>query len=100
MAELTSSSTDAQVIAAYKDNADYDTSNSPAKAKLFIQACRFLLINMKAEVRHGDAAVREEYRKYQDQLERAEAWWSANDSTSTATGQAKVRHFDYRDIRS
>ena len=42
---LTSASTADEIVAAYKDNADYDTAESKTKAAAFIQACRFMLID-------------------------------------------------------
>ena len=41
---LTSGSTPDEIVAAYKDNADYDTAGSKTKAAGLIQACRFMLI--------------------------------------------------------
>ena len=98
---LTSSSTDAQVRAAYDDNADYDIEGSVVKAKLFIQACRILLGRIQRSVRHSDAQVDEEYQKISDQLKMAMNWWTANDTAATpAVQQASVRHFDFRNVRS
>ena len=98
---LTSSSTDAQVRAAYEDNADYDTTASVAKAKLFVQACRIRLSRMQDEVAHGDARVQESYQKIADQLDAATSWWSANDEDATTSKiRASVRHPDLRSIRS
>jgi hypothetical protein len=49
MSALTSTSTDAQVFAAYDDNASYAEDNSPAKARAFITACRILLRRVPKE---------------------------------------------------
>ena len=97
---LSSTSTDAEVRAAYEDNADYDVEASPTKAKLFIQACRIRLSRMQDEVAHGDVRVRESYEKFANQLKSAVTWWQSNDTTATAaTQRASVRHPDLRDIR-
>lgn len=42
MATLNSSSTDAEVWAAYDDNASYEEDGSRAKALAFLTACRIL----------------------------------------------------------
>jgi hypothetical protein len=40
---LSSTSTTADVLAAYADNADFEETNDVAKARAFISACRLLL---------------------------------------------------------
>ena len=49
MSTLTSSSTIAQIEAAYTDNASYVEDNSVAKCRAFITACTILLLKLPAE---------------------------------------------------
>lgn len=86
--DLTSSSTDAEVAAAYEDNADYDLQDSVSMCKDFIQAVRFRLFRLREEAGQGSASYRDDSRKYQDALDAANEWWRVNDSTATTS---KVR---------
>lgn len=81
--DLTSSSTDAQIAAAYEDNADYDLQDSVSKCKDFIQAVRFRLFRLREEASQGSASYRDESRKYQDALDAALEWWRVNDPDAT-----------------
>jgi len=96
---LTSASTDAQVEAAYEDNADYDTTNSTTKAKDFIQASRFKMNRMAQEVRHGGASVRDEYLKYERALNAATGWLKTNDTSFAGGASGLVKHVSFEDFR-
>ena len=98
---LTSTSTLAEVKAAYRDNLDYDTSASLSKCVAFIQAARFWITYIVDEVASGDQRVRDNYQKLQDELKKAEQWRAANDSTAQTAGHAgSVRHASIEDFRT
>lgn len=96
MATITSSSTLAQILAAYDDNLSYMTDGSTAKALAFIEACMALLRRMPASgtsplghsVSHDIGVLR-------DELAEARKWYAAN-STSGAGG---VKHYSFEDYR-
>lgn len=97
---LTSSSTLAEVQAAYDDNADYDVENDTAKCKLFIQACRIYLRRMVNRADHGAASVWDDYEKVEAELKAAKAWLQANDSTAAPTvSPGSIRHVSFENFR-
>jgi hypothetical protein len=97
---ISSTSTLAEVIAQFEDNADYDVSADTAKAKLFIVACRILLRRNPNEVAHGTGRVRIEPGAIQGELDAAMAWLKANDSTSVAGPRGYVRYANFRNFRT
>lgn len=74
MTSLSSTSTLAEIKAAYKDNADYDIIGDVTKCGVFVQACRMLLLDMADQVQRGDHLMRQEYRRCELALTRAEKW--------------------------
>lgn len=97
MSTLTSSSTLAQIKAAYVDNASYAEDNSPAKARAFITACRILLLKLprSAEGPGGGERVELEPRIIQDEANRAHRWLALNSGTG-----AGVVHRDMSFLRA
>ena len=92
MSAINSSLTDAQIQAAYEDNASYAEENSVAKCKLFLTAARILLIRLPEEfgTRHSTTKFRMDL--IQKEIESARAWLAANDTSSTGTsGPSYVR---------
>ena len=97
---LDSSSTLAEIKAAYDDNLDYDTAASTTKAKAFVQAARMLLRRMAQEITHGGRGVVDDYRKIEGELAKAESWWRNNDSAATGSTPAEtIKHVDFRSFR-
>ena len=94
---LTSSSSLADVNAAFENNADYDIPPDVTKARAFIQAGRFLLRRMTAEVQHGGERIREAPENIRAMLTRAEGFLAVNDADSSSGGGA--RFFDFRNSR-
>lgn len=99
MSTLSSSSTLAEVNAAYDDNASYAEDNSPAKARAFITACRILLRRMTSVVEHAGQKVERDPAQIQEQLEEARQWLASHDTTSASSGAGAVRHYDFQDLR-
>jgi hypothetical protein len=94
---LTSASTDAQVEAAYDDNADYDSgSGSVTKARDYQQACRFLLRRYPTTVGAGGTSLGRDTKVLQDELKRVDEWLNLNDS---ARNTSQVTVADLREAR-
>lgn len=96
MATITSSSTLADVRAAYLDNLSYETDGSVAKARAFVEACRAILSwpsdSMKETVRSMFDLTRIE-----NQLTQAQDWIAANNTSGAHFGQ--VKHVDFGGFR-
>lgn len=87
-----------QSIADYYANSDYDLDNSTAKAKLFIKACRDLIIQLPAEVEKGARGQVEKTKLSPELLENrltaAQRWYNSK------TAGGGTTHFDLTDFRS
>lgn len=93
LSTLSSSSTDAEVLAAYDDNASYEEDGSTSKAAAFITACRFLLRKPKRMAEDG-AEIEYDRGLLRDELARAQAFYAANVSTGAAI------HTDFSSFRT
>jgi hypothetical protein len=83
---LSATSTFAEVRAAYRNNAGYDIENDQAKAALFVQACRFLLLDMPRRAAHGGGGAEEiefDTTILRDEMRTAQRWLDARNTTST-----------------
>lgn len=97
---LDSSSTLAEVQAAYDDNCQYDLNASVDEAKAFIAACRILIRRSTEKARHGESELWEDVSRLQAALEKAEAWWAANDTAATTSvSGGSVRGFSLENFR-
>jgi len=80
MAAVDSSSTNAQVFAAYDDNASYEEDGSVTKAKAFMTAIRIILR------RRPQMTLKEQmqisFETLQKELQHAREWLAANPGTS------------------
>ena len=93
---LSSSSTDAEVWAAYDDNASYQEDASRSKALCFVTACRILARRLPISAgRDGQSATRE---SLQAEVAAAQAWLISNPASSGA-GSTRVRFGDFEDFR-
>ena len=90
MSSLTSSSTLAQVKAAYIDNASYAEDVSVTKAKAFVTACRILLLKLPAEAGTRESHVRLNPELIQKEMAEARTWIAANDTASTGSAGPRV----------
>ncbi len=96
MSSLSNSSTDAEVWAAYDDNASYQEDASRSKALAFITACGILARRLPISAdRDGQSISRESLQAQQD---KADAWLAANPGSS-GSGSTRVRFGDFRDFR-
>ena len=83
-----SSSTFAEVEAAYDDNAGYDVNGSVEECKLFIVAGRILLRRLNEQTKQGDDEARKRTKAIQDAVDEALKWWKANDTAATTTSRS------------
>lgn len=83
MSTLTSASTDAQVWAAYDDNASYEEDSSRTEALAFITACRILLRRRPKVARRGGVNVEFDAATIRDELATARAWLNLHPATTT-----------------
>jgi hypothetical protein len=91
---LTSASTDAQVWAAYDDNASYEEDGSRSKALAFITACRIILRRRPSMQSRGQMSLT--FESIREEMNSARAWLNANPGTSR--DEARYASFEnYRD---
>ncbi len=96
MSSLDSTSTLAQIKAAYYDNASYDEDSSTAKASAFATACRFLLLKLPKRMAHGGRGgdeVELDPVQIRLQLDAARQWVSANQVGGS------VKHVSFANFR-
>lgn len=94
---LDSTSTLAEIEAAYDDNASYEEHGSTAKCRLFITAVRLLVRRYRRKIQRGSGTVIEtEIALLQKELERAQTWLLKND---TSTSGGSVRHVSFESFR-
>ena len=96
MATLSSNSTDAQVLAAYDDNASYEEDGSRAKADSFITACRILRNRLPLSAGRGPQTFTRE--SLQAEIEAAQRWKDAHPAT-TGSGSGRVRYLSMENFR-
>lgn len=99
MSSLSSSSTLADIEAAYDDNASYAEDNSAGKAKAFVTACR-LLIRRYPKMSAGErASLALSPDLIQKEMADALAWLATHDTSAAATDGPRVTRVDLRDTR-
>lgn len=98
MSTLDSSSTLAEVQAAYDDNASYAEDDSTAKAAAFVTACRFLLRRLPRRAAHGGRGAEEvelELRLIREELNAASQWLAVKGATGGG-----IKHVSFENFRS
>ena len=94
MSTLDSSSTLAEIKAAYADNASYQEDASVSKARAFATACRLLLMKLPKRMAQGAGEEIElDLGLIRQELNTATGWLSAN-STSGA-----IKHVSFENFR-
>jgi hypothetical protein len=78
----------------YVDNADYAETNSVAKCRAFITACRRLL-SFPAGAASGNASTQFQPAAWQAERAAAEAWLATHSTASTDAGP-RVTKADFR----
>ena len=93
---LSSTSTDAEVWAAFDDNADYEANASRSEALAFRTAVRYLMRRRPTEIGRGNRSITMEslQQLYQD----AGNWLDLNPSTSGASA-GRARYLSMENFR-
>jgi hypothetical protein len=99
MSTLSSTSTDAEVYAAYDDNASYAEDASAAKARAFTTAVRMLLRRLPAESGTREGNVRFDLVTLRAELQEARDWLTANDATATGRGAPVATRAGFNNYR-
>ena len=104
MADITTSlgstSTLAEIQAAYDDNCGYDLSNDLTMCKNYILACRLLLRILTDEASSGESRVRQDRVLLQSELKKAESWRAVNDPDArTAIARSFYRGVSFGSFR-
>ena len=96
MAVVTSSSTEAEIEAAYTDNASYVEDKSTAKAAAFITVCRIMLSRPSSSGK-GTFSASWNRQALLEEIDRAMVWLEGRD-TSFRAGPT-VRNPSFRNFR-
>lgn len=88
---ITSASTQADIVGQYLDNAGYDITESVASAKLFVEACRALLIMQPSDWQHGASKIGFDPAEWRREKLEAQTWIQANGTA----GQGSVKHLSF-----
>lgn len=95
MSTLSSSSTDAQVWAAYDDNASFEEDGSATKAAAFVTACRILLRRRPQSTSVDGTTISFDAGAISDEMMRAQKWLASHRSS----GAGGVRFLDFSGVR-
>ena len=98
MATLSSTSTDAEVFAAYDDNASYAEDGSQVKAKAFVTAC-LILMRRRPNFAGMVGGQQVTFDSLRDDMLRAEAWLDAHPASSDLSSQPRERYFSMENFR-
>ena len=99
MSSLTSSSTLAEIQAAYYDNASWEEDASTTKALAFVTACRFLLLKLPKRVAQGGRGGNEtelDPSIIRAELNAARQWLAFSSAAATGGG---VKHVSLEGFR-
>lgn len=80
MSTLNSSSTLAEINAAYDDNASYYEDNSVAKARAFVTACTMLIRRLCNSVQRGDSQLQKNVADLREERKTAEEFLATADT--------------------
>jgi hypothetical protein len=93
MSSLNGNSTDAEVSAAYDDNASFEEDQSTSKAAAFVTACRILLARRPVSVGVDGRTAAFDAQAIREQLARAQRYLAG------ARSGGKVKHLDFSGVR-
>ena len=89
---ITSASTQADIVGQYLDNIGYDHSGSVSSCKLFIEACRALLVMHPADWQQKNTKVVFNPVLWKQEMRAAQGWLNAN---STTSGTGNIKHLSF-----
>lgn len=101
MSTLDSSSTWAEILAAYDDNGSYEEDNDVSKARAFVTACRLMLRQFPKRTAHGGSGrdtteMEMDPRLIREELQQAQQWLSQNQNGS---GPPRYRSLSFANFR-
>lgn len=99
---LSSSSTLAEIQAAYDDNSSYDLNGSVSQCKNFIIACRMLLRRTPTAATQDRGSIQMNTDALKTALDLATQWLFQNSGTTNSDGAQTgggTRHFDLSNFR-
>ena len=100
MSSLNSSSTIAEITAAYLDNASYEEDDDASKARAFVTACRLLLLMLPSRSRGGGSEVELDLVRIENQMQAAQSFLAVHpDGAAAGSGGGLVRYSDFTDFR-
>lgn len=91
---ITGTSTQAEIVTEYLNNVNYDVNGSAGECKLFIAACRALLVMHPANWQHAGSTIQYNPQLWETQLNDAKTWLAANGTGSQSDGG--VSHLAFR----
>lgn len=94
MSSLSSASSNAQVWAAFDDNASFEEDGSPTKAAAFVTACLILLRRRPSSATTDGVAVSFDSGAIETELQRARSWLRSQ----SANGDS-IRYLDFSGVR-
>ena len=95
---ITSSSTPAEVWAAFIDNAGYDDEGDLAEAKLFRKVCR-ILVGKYRTMSAGEEGRSYSLESLQQMLKDVDEWIKAHPDTSAAGYRGRAAYFSMENFR-
>lgn len=99
MASVTSSSTVAEIEAAYIDNGSYVEDQSVTKCRAFITAARALLIRLPSTAVKGANTLSFNLENIRKELEDAQKWLEARDTAGTDLPGPAITYATFRSSR-
>jgi len=92
---MISTLSDSELRAQYENNASYDLEHSPTKARLFIEACRAILMRFAARSGLGELSLdlSVNMSAVQQQLDRAVAWLATHDEGRNGIIYVSLRRY-------
>ena len=99
MASVTSSSTVAEIEAAYIDNGSYVEDQSVTKCRAFITAARALLIRLPSTATKGANTLSFNLENLKDELNAAQSWLEARDTSGDDLPGPAITYAHFRSSR-
>jgi len=100
MSTLSSTSTYAEVLAAYDNGASYAEDNSTSKAASFETACRILLRREPVQTGRAGSAIVLDKQSIREELQRVRSWLAARGGASASAQTSSSRHLSFEGFRS
>lgn len=97
MSSLDSTSTLAEIRAAYLDNGSYYEDADRTKARAFVTACRLLLLKLPKRSELSDSELELEPRIIQEEMQAAQQWLASHPDELVGGGLVFASFESFRD---